>query len=75
MTRAILGHSNRQLHAGPLTQMIYALIVSGALLRVFAETLPLDYLLAVSIAGALWASGFILFVIVYGPYCLSRKPN
>ena len=73
MTRAILGHSGRKLTANRATQMIYVLIFCGALLRVFAETLPFDYLSVVSASGTLWAGGFILFVFVYGRYCLSEK--
>lgn len=73
MTRAILGHSGRKLTANPATQMIYVLIFCGALLRVFAEVLPFDYLSVVSASGTLWAGGFILFVFVYGRYCLSEK--
>lgn len=73
MTRAILGHSGRQLHAGRATQLIYTLIVSGAFLRIFSETLPVDYITMVSLSGALWAGGFIVFALVYGPYCLARK--
>ncbi len=73
MTRAILGHSGRKLHAGRATQIIYALISSGAFIRVFAEVIPLDYMTTLTISGTLWAGGFILFAIVYGPYCLSGK--
>jgi len=73
MTRAILGHSGRTLTAGRATQTIYALISTGAFLRVFAETLGFDYIVTVSLSGTLWAGGFILFAIVYGPYCLSVR--
>lgn len=73
MTRAILGHSGRKLTASRATQMIYVLIFCGALLRVFAETLPFDYLSVVTASGTLWAGGFVLFVFVYGRYCLSKK--
>lgn len=73
MTRAILGHSGRKLHAGSGTQTIYVMIIWGALMRVFAEVLPFDYLFIVSASGTLWAGGFIVFVVVYGPYCLKKK--
>lgn len=75
MTRAILGHSGRTLHAGPATLIIYMTITAGAFLRVFAEILPFDYVSIVTLSGTLWAGGFILFVLTYGPYCLAkRKP-
>jgi uncharacterized protein involved in response to NO len=73
MTRAILGHSGRRLIADRATQTIYALIVTGAFLRVFSETLAFNYDLTVTLSGALWAGGFILFAITYGPYCLTRR--
>ncbi len=73
MTRAILGHSGRTLTAGRATQFIYALITSGAFLRVFAETLAFNYTITVTLSGILWAGGFILFAITYGRYCLSEK--
>ena len=73
MTRAILGHSGRKLTASLATQLIYVLIFCGALLRVFAETLPFDYLSVVTASGTLWAGGFVLFVFVYGRYCLTKK--
>ena len=75
MTRAILGHSGRKLHAGRATQAIYALITAGAFLRVFAETLSFDYVMTVTVSGTLWAGGFILFALTYGPYCLSEKKS
>ncbi len=73
MTRAILGHSGRRLHADRATQTIYALIVTGAFLRVFSETLAFNYDLTITLSGSLWAGGFILFAITYGPYCLTRR--
>jgi len=73
MTRAILGHSGRRLIADRTTQIIYALITLGAFLRVFAETFAFDYMMTVTLSGTLWAGGFILFAITYGPYCLTRR--
>lgn len=74
MTRATLGHSGRALTAGPVTVAIYGLVTSGALLRVAASYLPVDYLATVGLAGVLWSAGFALFVIVYGPMLLFRRP-
>lgn len=74
MTRATLGHSGRALTAGPATTAIYGLVVGGAILRVIASYLPVDYLATVGLAGALWSAGFALFVIVYGPLLLFRRP-
>ena len=74
MTRATLGHSGRVLTAGPATTAIYGLVTAGAFLRVIASYLPVDYLATVGLAGALWSAGFALFVIVYGPMLLFRRP-
>ncbi len=74
MTRATLGHSGRALTAGPATVSIYGLVTGGAILRVAASYLPVDYLTTVGFAGALWSVGFALFVIVYGPMLLFRRP-
>ncbi len=73
VTRASLGHSGQALTADFWTSMIYLLIVSGAILRISAEWLPIDFTLVASIAGAMWSAGFALFVITYGPMLLGRK--
>lgn len=67
MTRATLGHTGHPLTASVGTNAIYLLVFAGALLRVAAPWLPVDYLAAVMVAGGLWAGGFLLFVLIYGP--------
>lgn len=67
MTRATLGHTGHPLTASAGTNAIYLLVFAGALLRVAAPWLPVDYLAAVMVAGGLWTGGFILFVLIYGP--------
>ncbi len=74
MTRASLGHSGRELIAGAGTASIYVLIWTGAALRVAAPYLGLDYVLAVSAAGVLWAGGFALFAILYAPVLFGARP-
>lgn len=73
MSRAILGHSDRPLHAGPGTAAIYALIVTGAAVRVVSETLPLEYVGGMALSGAIWSAGYVLFIWIYGPMCLIRR--
>jgi uncharacterized protein involved in response to NO len=75
MTRATLGHTGRELHAGKGTVIIYSLATIGAALRVVAAWLPLDYLLAIKLAGALWAAAFLLFLALYGPKLLGPRPD
>ena len=67
MTRATLGHTGRELRAGPLTTLIYVLVSIGAALRVAASLGGVDYRLGLEVAGACWIGAFLLFVLVYGP--------
>ncbi len=73
MTRATLGHTGRTLTAGPATQLIYALVLIGAALRVAAPWLPLDQMALLIASGALWSGAFLGFVLVYGPMLLRRR--
>ena len=72
MTRATLGHTGHALQAGPATQAIYALVLTGALLRIvaaFSGSLEL-----IELAGVAWIGGFALFVLVFGRLLIMRKP-
>ncbi|VAV86430.1 NnrS protein involved in response to NO [hydrothermal vent metagenome] len=73
VTRATLGHSGQPLTANFWTKVIYILVVTGAVLRVLADWLPLDFSLTVVLAGSLWTIAFALFVIIYGPMLVGRK--
>ena len=73
MSRASLGHSGRELHAGPALSTVYALINLGAVLRVTADLLPLRYDLSINIAGAIWISGFLLYVAIFLPMWLRPR--
>jgi uncharacterized protein involved in response to NO len=73
MTRATLGHTGRELHAGPGTTTIYALCTLAAVLRVasgFAD--PSGVLLPASAAA--WVAAFGLFVAAYAPLWLRPRP-
>jgi uncharacterized protein involved in response to NO len=73
MTRATLGHTGRALRADPATVAIYAMVTVGTLLRICAPELPMDYMTALRLAGALWTGAFLLFVLTYGPKLLRRR--
>lgn len=73
MTRASLGHTGRPLVAGPLTIAIYALVTAAAVLRVAAPLLPLDYALALWLAGAAWSGAFGLFAFAYGRILMAPR--
>jgi uncharacterized protein involved in response to NO len=75
MTRATLGHTGHDLSAGVGTSAIYLLVFLGAVLRVAAPWLPVDYLAAVVVAGGLWTGGFVLFVLIYGPILAGPPPS
>lgn len=72
MTRATRGHTGRPLKADGATVAIYVLVNSGALLRISAPLLPLDYMLSICLAGSLWGGAFLLFILVYGRMALRR---
>lgn len=72
MTRATRGHTGRPLEADGATVGIYVLVNLGALLRVAAPLLPLDYMLSIRLAGGLWGGAFLLFIFVYGRMALQR---
>ena len=72
MTRASLGHTGREKHAGSMTVLIYFLVNIGAILRVFGPSLYLsDIMLALS--AICWSGAYILFAVVYSPILLG--PN
>jgi uncharacterized protein involved in response to NO len=75
MTRATLGHTGRELQADKGTVAIYALVTIGAALRVAAPWLPVDYLLSIQIAGAMWGGAFLIFLALYGPKLLGPRPD
>jgi uncharacterized protein involved in response to NO len=73
MTRATLGHTGRPLTAGMATRAIYLMVTLGALLRVGAAWLPMDYGMTVAAAGLLWAGAFLLYAATYGPALFSPR--
>lgn len=73
MTRATLGHTGRELHAGPATVICYLLVTIGALLRVAAPLGLLDYRLGIEVAGGAWIGAFLLFLAAYGPMLFGAR--
>jgi len=67
MTRASLGHTARELKAGPLTVVLYVLVTVGALIRVAASLRLIDYNLGIDIAGVAWGGAFLTFLVAYAP--------
>lgn len=73
MTRASLGHTGRELRAGPATNLIYLLVTAGAVLRVGATLWATDYQLGLEFSGAAWAGAFLLFLAAYGPILFAPR--
>lgn len=73
MTRATLGHTRRDLCAGPTTQLIYVLVTVGAALRVASSLGVLDYRMGMEAAGFLWLGSFALFIFIYGPILFAPR--
>ncbi len=67
MTRASLGHSGRPLTADRVTQLIYALAVIGAIVRIAAPLSPMGYEPTVHLSGTLTALAFLIFAVHYAP--------
>jgi len=71
MTRAILGHTGRDLHAGPGTMAIFAFVTVAMALRIayaFAPTVDLIWA-----SAGFWTTAFSLFVWIYAP--LTYRPR
>jgi uncharacterized protein involved in response to NO len=73
MTRATLGHTGRELHAGIGTVIIYLLIVSSIIARLIASFVPEMSQALYFLSGICWITGFGGFVIAYGPMLLSPR--
>ena len=73
MTRASLGHTGRELRAGPTTRVIYLLVTLGAALRVAAPLNVIDYRMGMEVAGLCWIGSFVLFIFNYGPILFSPR--
>jgi len=70
MTRASLGHTGRELRAGPATVLIYVSVTAAAILRVLTGLGAVDYRTGIELSGGLWALAFALFVAAYAPALL-----
>lgn len=72
MARVSLGHTGREIGAGPLLIAAFVLVSLGALMRVLGPLILVrvflvPYHVAIASAGLLWAGGFLLFFIAYVP--------
>lgn len=69
ITRTARGHTGRPLKVGRVETTAYALLIAAAGLRVLVPALlPEATRAAVALAGLLWVSAFVLYLIVYVPW-------
>lgn len=73
MTRATLGHTGQDLHAGPGTVTIYLTLVIAVLARVAAGGWPAEVVVLHSLAGVAWIAAFGGYAVIYG-WLLLRLP-
>jgi len=67
MSRASLGHTARALKASGVTVAAYVFVTAGAIVRVLASLIAVQYAAMLDIAGILWGTALILFLIAYTP--------
>jgi uncharacterized protein involved in response to NO len=73
MTRASLGHTGRELKAGPATVLCFALVTVGALLRVGSAIGWVDYRIGMYVAGFAWIGAFLVFLAAYAPVLFAGR--
>lgn len=71
MARATLGHTGRQLRAGPQAIVVFAAILIAALLRILAVFIPYEGI--VHAAGAAWILAYAGFLLTYGMALTTQK--
>jgi len=73
MTRASLGHTGRELRAGPGTVAIYVLVTLAAIMRVAAPVAGGAMAEVTALAGLAWSAAFGLFGILYAPLLMRSR--
>jgi uncharacterized protein involved in response to NO len=74
MTRATLGHTGQELHAGPGTVAIYLALVTAVLARVAAGVWTDEAMALHSLAGVAWIGAFGGYAVLYGQFLLRLPP-
>jgi len=72
-TRATLGHTGRDLSAGPATTIAYILLATSAAARVTAGYFSDQYLPLLMIAGLAWTVAFLILLGLYAPALLMPR--
>ena len=74
-SRATLGHTGRELTAGPGLATAYALVALSAALRVAAALIGSANELLLTLSAGGWCLAFLLFLAVCGPMLLGPAPR
>lgn len=72
MTRATLGHTGGDLHAGAMTAALYLCLLAALALRLAAWLAPDPRAMVIASAG-FWSAAFLGFALVYGPRLLRPR--
>lgn len=73
MTRATLGHTARDLKAGPLLSTLFILLILAAVIRGFFANAALFGLSGLWLAAILWTLAYTGFALLVGPMLLQAK--
>jgi uncharacterized protein involved in response to NO len=73
MSRATLGHTGRDLHAGTALTAAYTLVSLAAGARILAATWDGAGQSLLWIAGGSWITAFVIFVTLCGPMLVLKK--
>lgn len=74
MTRATLGHSGQELHAGPGMVAIYMALVTAVLARVAAGVGNDEAMALHILAGVAWIGAFGGYSVLFGRFLLRLPP-
>jgi uncharacterized protein involved in response to NO len=72
-SRASLGHTGRPIVAAPTTVAAYVALSAAAVIRVAAPLFGSQ--VALTVAGVLWTSAFVLFLVSYAPVLLQPRAD
>jgi uncharacterized protein involved in response to NO len=76
MARVALGHTGRPIAASPPVVLSFWLMQGAALVRCIAIlTGGADYRLWIGVSGLLWAAAFAVYLAVYAPILLKKRPD
>jgi len=76
LTRVSLGHTGRAMRLAWPVVVAYGMLIAAAIVRLAAPVLPDTlYTPALHLSGVLWAIAFALFVLVYAPILIQRRPD